>query len=181
MRALPPVASARTRLLFRVLPPRSSAIVATDAQRACGSPAVARLLASLGRHAPPRGATVRVHVLTHARSPKGRDFGLAVKWTETVSRCFNTYAVRPPVYSVIYNEKQTTSLTPVNPAFRGRILSSSCMSVRINLRGSGGWRVGLFALRARKTTSYSSVVCCVLKDRRFRAGADSIDCWRRPQ
>eukprot|EP01043_Picozoa_sp_COSAG02_P079559 COSAG02_NODE_18473_length_936_cov_1.158901_1_plen_69_part_10 len=33
---------------------------------------------------------------------KGRNFGLAVKWTETVSRCFNTYAVRPPVYSVIY-------------------------------------------------------------------------------
>eukprot|EP01043_Picozoa_sp_COSAG02_P054354 COSAG02_NODE_6141_length_3773_cov_1.478498_4_plen_67_part_01 len=48
---------------------------------------------------------------------KGRNFGLAVKWTETVCRCFNAYAVRPPVYSVIYNEKQTTSLTPVNPAF----------------------------------------------------------------
>eukprot|EP01043_Picozoa_sp_COSAG02_P013859 COSAG02_NODE_561_length_20308_cov_42.799495_4_plen_260_part_00 len=57
-----------------------------------------------------------------------------------VGICKNTYAVRPPVYPVIYNEKRTTSLTPVNPAFRGRILPSCCMSVRINPRGSGAPR-----------------------------------------
>ena len=33
---------------------------------------------------------------------KTRYFGLAVKWTETVSR--QAYAVRPPVYSIVYDE-----------------------------------------------------------------------------
>ena len=33
---------------------------------------------------------------------KTRYIGLAVKWTETVSR--QAYAVRPPVYSIVYDE-----------------------------------------------------------------------------
>ena len=58
---------------------------------------------------------------------------MAVKWTETVSR--QAYAVRPPVYSIVYDEKLATSLTPVNPVVRGRILSSNLEDVRINQEG----------------------------------------------
>ena len=39
---------------------------------------------------------------SECQSAKTRYFGLAVKWTETVSR--QAYAVRPPVYSIVYDE-----------------------------------------------------------------------------
>ena len=70
---------------------------------------------------------------------KTRYFGLAVKWTETVSR--QAYAVRPPVYSIVYDEKLVTSLTPVNPDVRGRILSSNLVDVRINQEGVEGGKL----------------------------------------
>ena len=71
---------------------------------------------------------------------KTRYIGLAaVKWTETVSR--QAYAVRPPVYSIVYDEKLVTSLTPVNPDVRGRILSSNLVDVRINQEGVEGGKL----------------------------------------
>ena len=79
--------------------------------------------------------------MPHARLlvPKTRYIGLAVKWTETVSR--QAYAVRPPVYSIVYDEKLVTSLTPVNPDVRGRILSSNLEDVRINQEGVEGGKL----------------------------------------
>ena len=80
---------------------------------------------------------------------RGRYIGLAVKWTETVSR--QAYAVRPPVYSIVYDEKLVTSLTPVNPDVRGRILSSNLEDVRINQEGVEGGK--LFSYRIGPRTA----------------------------
>ena len=56
-------------------------------------------------------------------------------------RLVGNYAVRPPVYSIVYDEKLVTSLTPVNPDVRGRILSSNLGDVRINQEGVEGGKL----------------------------------------